>query len=307
MKAENIISLGMNCEVSFQIEKYVKKLDASLFSWAFIEDEDLFLEALNHIDEIFEGDISFKAPTPDMFLCEKYQIAFHGRTPGKLMFDSNWTIKNQKIYDKTVDELRSRIRYLKQKFMNQINSEKYTVFLKKLMVEGDYIKAERIITGLRDYLEAHNERKNYTLVIVIEEKYDNSILRSLENDNLVIRTVSYFSPVTDTKNGADNIGWSRIFREILYGEKVEEDWKMINGADEQSEVLKEIYDKMKYYELQCKQYQYENEKLQELLQKKDEWIAQLQTGKDWLENQYKSLIKLSEEERQELVRGENDI
>lgn len=30
-----LISLGMNCEVSFQIEKYVEKLYASLFSWAF--------------------------------------------------------------------------------------------------------------------------------------------------------------------------------------------------------------------------------------------------------------------------------
>lgn len=31
---QTVISLGENCEVSFQIEKYLGKIDASLFSWA---------------------------------------------------------------------------------------------------------------------------------------------------------------------------------------------------------------------------------------------------------------------------------
>lgn len=87
MKAENIISLGMNCEVSFQIERYVKKLDASLFSWAFIGDDDLFLDALNHLDSIFEGEVSFNQASENMFFCDRYRIFFHGRTPKQLMLD----------------------------------------------------------------------------------------------------------------------------------------------------------------------------------------------------------------------------
>lgn len=299
MKAENIISLGMNCEVSFQIERYVKKLDASLFSWAFIGDDDLFLDALNHLDSIFEGDISFNQASENMFFCDRYRISFHGRTPKELMLDRDGNVKDQKIYNDTIHELHSRINYLKEKFRNQLKAEKYTVFLKKLMINGDYIKAERVIKGLSDFLEKNNQNGNYKLVIVIEEKYDNDILRALETDRTVIRTVAFFSPVEDTKNGADNLGWNQIFREFLFGEDMKKD-SLFSSKAANDESLKEIFERVKHYEMQCKQLEFENQRLVALLEKQNQWMKELQTGKDWLEEQYKNLIKLPEEERQKL-------
>ena len=99
----------MNCEVSFQIEKYLGKIDASLFSWAFIENEELFLDALNNIDNIFSDKISCAEQTEDMFWCEQYRIAFHGRTNKKLMLDDNNNIINETLYDECISELRNRI------------------------------------------------------------------------------------------------------------------------------------------------------------------------------------------------------
>lgn len=297
MKAERVISLGMNCEVSFQIERYVEKLDASLFSWAFILDDDLFVEALNHLDSIFEGEISFNQASNDMFFCDTYRIAFHGRTPKQLMLHKNGRIKHRRVYKAAVKELHSRINYLKEKFKKQLQAEEYTVFLKKMEVNGDYVKAERVIKGLADFFKRENHNGNYKLVIVIEEKYENAILRALETENVAIRTVAFFSPVEDTKDGADNMGWSRIFKEFICGEDREEN-DSLHSKTEEDESLKEIYDRMKYYEEHCKQLEFENQKLLDLLNKQRQWMKELQSGKDWLEEQYKNLIKLPEKERQ---------
>lgn len=57
---------------------------------------------------------------------------------------------------------------------------------------------------------------------------------------------------------------------------------------------------MKHYEMQYKQLEFENQRLVALLEKQNQWMKELQSGKDWLEEQYKNLIKLPEEERQKL-------
>lgn len=52
--------------------------------------------------------------------------------------------------------------------------------------------------------------------------------------------------------------------------------------------------------MQYKQLEFENQRLVALLEKQNQWMKELQSGKDWLEEQYKNLIKLPEEERQKL-------
>ena len=49
-----------------------------------------------------------------------------------------------------------------------------------------------------------------------EKKYMFDEILELEKniDGLYIRTVDYFAPVDDTKDGADNYGWKKIFDEI---------------------------------------------------------------------------------------------
>lgn len=290
MEKKNIISLGMNCEVSFQIEKYVNKLDASLFSWAFIENDDLFLQALENLDDIFEGDISFNASSEDMFWCERFRIAFHSRTNKSLLFDAEGNIIDQKLYDKNLAELKSRINYLKEKFKKQLKSKDEIFFIKKIEVNNDIRHAQDIILGLYNYFETYSSDSAYKLFIVVEDVYLSS-LQHLENDKLVIRSVNFFAPIDNTKNGADNKGWGAVFHEILTGEKIQK--------ESISENLLQLYQQLHTMQEKCSQYEFEIEKLRHLIGEKDKWIGELQSGKDWLEQQYLELIKLPSNVREQ--------
>ena len=220
---KKVISLGMNCEVSFQIEKYVKEFQSSLFSWAFVMDDDLFLEALNHIDDVFENEIRFHMPTDDMFLDEKYQITFHGRTPKEKLFDDNGEIKDRHLYDGTVEELKSRLAHLKDKFKQELLSEDENIYIKKILIEpnlevwGGQERLIRIIENLSDYFIKLRTRNK--LIVVLESKYCSAKIKELEGNGLYIRCVDFFAPVDNTKDGADNDGWRKIFLEFL-GENI---------------------------------------------------------------------------------------
>lgn len=282
MEKKKIISLGMNCEVSFQIERYVDKLDASLFSWTFVENDELFMQALNNLDEIFENNISFNVTSEDMFWCERFRIAFHGRTNKSLLFDSDGNIINQELYDTNLAELKSRISHLKDKFKEQLQSNDEIYFIKKLEVNNDIQRAKDIILQLYDYFETYSTNGVYKLFIVVEDVYL-SHLECLEKDRLYIRSLDYFASPDNTKDGADNKGWGAIFHEILTGEKI--------LKESMSENMLQLYQQLHLLQEKCMQQEFEIEKLRHLIGEKDKWIGDLQSGKYWLEQQYLELIK----------------
>lgn len=289
MNKNDLISLGMNCEVSFQIEKYLGKIEASLFSWAFIENEELFLNALNNIDDIFSSKISFAAQTEDMFWCEQYRIAFHGRTNKKLMLDDNNNIINETLYNECISELKTRIDYLKIKFKKQLEAKEKTVFIKKLDVNHDISRAEKIIKALYDYFTQNSKYGNWQLVIVVESAYSNN-LQHLQNEKLFIYPVAFFAPADNTRDGADNESWKAIIMDALY--------------DNLKQNIENTYyndiEQVREYQTKCLQYEFELQKLKLLLAEKDKWINELQEGKAWLERQYLELIQLPEEARQKI-------
>lgn len=289
MNKNHLISLGMNCEVSFQIEKYLGKIDASLFSWAFIENEELFLDALNNIDNIFSGKISFAEQTEDMFWCEQYRIAFHGRTNKKLMLDDNNNIINETLYDECISELRNRIGYLKTKFKKQLDADEKTIFIKKLEVNHDILRAENNIKALYDYFIQNSKYGNWQLVIVVESAYIYD-LQHLQNNKLFIYPVAFFAPADNTRDGADNESWKAIIIDALY-DNLKQNVENISYSD--IELVRE-------YQAKCLQYEFELEKLKLLLTEKDKWINELQEGKVWLERQYLELIQLPAETRQNI-------
>ena len=114
----------------------MEPFNASLFSWAFVLDDELFLKALENIDDIFENEICFHLPTNDMFMDKKYQITFHGRTPKQNFLLEDGSIKDREMYEKTVLKLQSRIRHLKEKFKEQLVKGD-AVYIKKIMIEPD--------------------------------------------------------------------------------------------------------------------------------------------------------------------------
>lgn len=60
-----------------------------------------------------------------MFMDKKYQITFHGRTPKQDFLLEDGSIKDWELYEKTVLELKSRIRHLKEKFKEQLINDDY--------------------------------------------------------------------------------------------------------------------------------------------------------------------------------------
>ncbi len=217
---KKIISLGYNCEVSFQIQKFRGAIDASLFSWAFLLDDEKFFLALENLDDIFMNGIHFHMPTNDMFYDEKYDITFHGRTPKHVMFDEEENIKDQEAYDAAIAELKSRLAHLKKKFKNDFESEDEKIYLRKIEIlpEADgtvnYERVVSFINRLYDFLERQVKIGEYKLIIVIEEKYMTPELKALEKSTLFLRTVDYLAPFYDTENGADDANWQKILKEF---------------------------------------------------------------------------------------------
>lgn len=210
------VSLGRNCEVSFQIQKYVgDEWESSLFSWAYILDDSLLIPALNNPEDLFQNEFHFHPPTNDMFLDEKYQITFHGRTPKDEILDENNQIINMEKYNSTVDELRSRIAHLTSKFRANLASDEPTAYIYKLMLyntEDAYIHEK--ITFVKDlyaWFQEHKTGSDWKLIIVVEENFA-KYFTDLADSNLVIETVSYFAPDSDTLNGADAKNWNRILK-----------------------------------------------------------------------------------------------
>lgn len=217
---KKIISLGNNCEVSFQIEMYQGYLDSGLFSWAFTLNDDKFLLALENIDDIFMNGVHFHMPSDDMFYDEKYDITFHGRTLKTLMFDSEGNIKNQTAYDECLAELKSRLGHLKDKAKQDFISDSEKIYLRKVEIcpEPDgtfhYSRAIDFISRLNLILDQKVLNGTYKLVIVIEKQHLTPALQALQTDKLFLRTVDYFAPFYDTKNGADHESWRKILLEF---------------------------------------------------------------------------------------------
>ena len=215
-----VYSLGMNCEVAFQMQRWLGTIESSLFSWVFILNDDLFLKALDNLDDIFRVR-HFHKPSSDMFIDEKYQICFHSRHNVKELFDDEWNITNQSLYKETIDELESRIDHLKEKFKKQLVLNEDKVFLRKIWLPDVKFWEQRVqfkhtvefITNLYKYLK--NNAINNKLIIVVDKKHYCKELIALEDDNLKIRAVDFFSPWDNTKDGADNDSWAKIFEEFL--------------------------------------------------------------------------------------------
>lgn len=214
---KKLISLGNNCEVSFQIEKYQGDIDSSLFSWAFTLNDEKFLCALENIDDIFTHGVHFHMPSDDMFYDEEYDITFHGRTPKDRMFDHEGKIKDQAAYDETLAELQSRLNHLKEKMKQDFRSDDEKLYLRKVEIwpEADgTFRYERVIDFLQRLnllLERKSPNGSYKLVAVVEKRHLTSALQALQTDKLLLRTVDYFAPFYDTKNGADYESWEKIF------------------------------------------------------------------------------------------------
>ena len=215
-----LISLGYNCEISFQIQKFRKPFESSLFSWVYSLNNQKFINALWNLDDIFTDQIHFHLPTDNMFYDEKYDLVFHGKTNKKEMLDETGNIINQKNYDACVDELKSRLKHLKEKFRKDFVSDYEKIYFRKIEIYPDWVNEEfykeiiQFIKDLHEYFKEKVKTGGFKLIIVLEERYSIPEIKELECDTLFIRTVRFYAPYDNTKDGADYESWRKILEEF---------------------------------------------------------------------------------------------
>lgn len=206
---DNIVSLGYNCEVSFRIKDYKKSaIDSYVYSWAYICDEDLFLNSLDNIDDILNGSITL-LPW-GMFKCDKYELSFHTICNKYRLFDADNNLIQENV-DRAKDELISRTNHLKNKFNELLKSDKKTLFVMKIRKKDNIIGyVQKVYTTLNNkYISGE-----FTLLVVIEEDTYNEEWKSLESEKLKIRTIKSYAPDSDTEYGGDIDGWMRVLSEF---------------------------------------------------------------------------------------------
>ena len=206
-----ITSLGYNCEVSFRLENYFGKINAMPFSWSFELNRDLFVEALEHIDDLFAGEVKL---WDDQMICDvKYQIKFHPRYDILRKYGE----PTEETYAECVEELRGRVGHLKEKYKKLLVSGQSTLFIMKVEDKGEedniaYVKK------IMDVLQRNYISGRYTLAAVFEEQAATGAVKALENiygeNCLRICTLKKFAPKKHTDTMGDTAGWKRILSEL---------------------------------------------------------------------------------------------
>ena len=200
-KYGHVISLGYNCEVSFQFFLQYHFVESSLFAWTMTQNCENLVYALNHIDEV--GSQGFEPGVP-MYKDIATNIFFHTKSykPDAVPPESE-----------IIAELKSRVDYLRNKFIKTAADGKKNLYIFKyppVSVPSENVR--RNILNL--YSALNNICKNaFDLLIILDEKTSPDL--AFDYENLFVRRVKFFTP-TDrvTSKPYDRWHFRRIFREF---------------------------------------------------------------------------------------------
>lgn len=211
---DNVVGIGYNCEISFRIRNYFGKLDAQLFSWSYIYDRDLFLDAFVNPDKIYSGDMILK--DNGMFECAVTKISFH---PRHEVLDDKSRDREERI-QWCKEELKERVQYLKEKHLDLLKSEKNTLFLLKVRpVEMN--EDLSFVKAIYDLLRECYQSGKFMLVVLVPGKKYKKELMCLEGEKLQVRALRWFSPQKHTDIASDSRGWANVFNEFCEDHKKE--------------------------------------------------------------------------------------
>lgn len=204
----HIISLGYNCEVSYQFFLKYHFVESSLFSWVNTLNIDNLLKGLSDIDSVCSGKIENVNP---MWKCFNTNIHFHGRAPMDI-WNHNPSIE---IIEKDKKELLSRVAHLKLKFINTANDGKKNLYIFKYPVKDESVQ---IIKNKIDklFLALKNICKNeFDLLVIFENNTAINIENLIDNPRIYIRRVQFFMPEDNvTGENSDSKNFGKIFNEF---------------------------------------------------------------------------------------------
>lgn len=202
---DHIISLGYNCEVSYQLFKHNKFLESNLFAWAGIPSLQVLLTVLPNIELV--GSEDYAGPDSSvMYTCNATKVRFHGKTSPKEIQN------NPECYRADKEEIISRIAFLKSKFISVVNENSHKLFI--LKVKSTETDIDKKIDDIQLLLSRINNG-SFDLLVVLEEAFAQK-LPLLKKSNLYIRTVSSFAPDNAVTSKHLNFKeWQRIFDEFV--------------------------------------------------------------------------------------------
>ena len=211
MKYDEVVSLGYNCEVSFRIEQYFGKINAMPFSWTFELDRELFVAALDNIEDLFTGEVELYED--QMILDKKYRIKFHPRYEVLRKYGT----PTEETYNECVEELRGRTAHLKSKFAKLMSGDKSTLFIMKVQDLGEDDNIAYINKVMQVLLKRYASGK-FTLAAVFEKNALTEKTVGLETEyaggQLKIRGIKKFAPKKHTDIMGDIRGWKKVIREL---------------------------------------------------------------------------------------------
>lgn len=204
-KYDHVISLGYNCEVSFQFFKKYKFVESSLFAWVNTETCQNLINALKHPDLLLSRGLREVEP---MWLDIATGISFHGKTKR----DGLETTEEIK------QELISRIAYLKEKFFRTASDGKKNLYVFKyppITPVAGLDTADRLHSDINWLYEALKDiiKNDFDLLIILEKKTFPEI--SFDCGNLFVRYVDFYTPADRvTSKPYDKKSYDRIFSEF---------------------------------------------------------------------------------------------
>lgn len=207
-KIAHIVPLGINCEIAFYFNDVWDFVESSLFAWTSSRHLDRMIRVLSDIDSVLSGEITFNT-TSYMWKCERTGLFFHGKIPK----NPQGILPDAATLDADREDLKARIKHLKEKFVRYATDEQRTLFVHRI---SEYDVTTEGLDERLKALEAALERmgaKNWQLLIVCE-KADRRRIPS--GPKRIIRTVKKFNPTTNVpaKKMGDPPGWHAIFTEF---------------------------------------------------------------------------------------------
>jgi len=206
---DNIIPLGYNCETAFRFYVHYKFIESSLLTWVYIDNFDILLNALQNLSPIATDDFAYEMT---LYKCLNSGIRFHGRTRDEALSEDNEESRILIRQDK--EELRSRIKYLKEKFVKTANDGKKNLYVVKISEEdAENPDIREKVTKLYNFLNGFCKNK-FDFLIITEDKFFNKFL--FNEKNIYTRSVEKYAPdetVTNKKMG-DKFGWNVLWTEF---------------------------------------------------------------------------------------------
>jgi hypothetical protein len=205
---KHIISLGYNCEAALQIQRYFGTVESSLFTWAYVEDNNLLVDCIKNLDKLIKDDLHLTGW--NMYQNKDFKVSFHGEHILHLMYHSE-TRKPEDITKEEIEEdikkIKSKLVYLIKKFKTVLNSGEKILFIYKprpYETKDDYLE---FICGLNNAIKSISDKSNFR-ILFIKNKNDKNFPVNIYSKSL------QFFPEDGNVQNCDIASWQGILNSI---------------------------------------------------------------------------------------------